>query len=317
MVEKYVTGTQLKYFLPAAAPSSPVMACILDTGMWEAQAYKWRSPAWQWKEFDCTALVPLKSGVRAFAEGAVMPLMQLCAHQAFFALPKSTLDQLAKHLGAESQGAGDMFASLMALLKHVLPDLSLEQHLGIAEKRLGAMAHETAACVEELIELDDGIQMLGPEDEQELRKEIQQRASKEELIKSFASSLQEERRRRLPAKATCQSATRAGGYRGPKVLPTVDLDQKVARKLVPPGGYIWRSNTDGRWQGLFAHMPRISYPWSLYGHRGAAVRVLQDLWAHWCTAHGFDKTESPIADLWGAVQEAEEYVGEAASSSNA
>ena len=150
-----------------------------------------------------------------------------------------------------------MLASLMSILKHVLADSSHEQHLKIAQRRLGNMTHEMSTCVEELLELDEGMQMPDPEDEQELRREMQQRDNREIVIKGFAQSLQEEGKK-LPSKATAQSTAKAGGYKGFKELPTGTIDQKGARKLVPPGGYIWRSNTDGRWQGHFPPMPRTS-----------------------------------------------------------
>ena len=314
MLERGVPGTSFTMFTAAPSQAEPVMITIFDLDLWEARAYKWRSPAWQWNMFAASSSSEsMPTGVRAVADGLTMPLLRLCAEQAFFSLPKSTLDHLANHIGAEPQKAGDMFASLMSLLKHVLNDFSHEQHLKIAERRLGNMSHEMSACVEELLELDEGMQMLEPEDEQELRREMQQRDNREIVIKGFAQALQEERRKKLPSKATAQSTAKAGGYKGLKELPTGTIDQKDARKLVPPGGYIWRSNTDGRWQGHFPPMPRTSYSWAVHGHRGAAVRVLQDLWGSWCTLHGFDTTDAPVAGLWGALDEGSG--GAAASSS--
>eukprot|EP00972_Heterocapsa_arctica_P041554 6125520-Heterocapsa_arctica.AAC.1 len=115
--------------------------------MWEAQAHQCRSPAWQWRMFHHKYAVPLPSGVRAFADGGLKPLVSLVAEHAVFSLPKSTLDQLAGHVGVFAQKDCDLLASLMSLLEHMLPDHSHEEHLNIAERRLGAMKREMSSCV--------------------------------------------------------------------------------------------------------------------------------------------------------------------------
>eukprot|EP00972_Heterocapsa_arctica_P033624 4948088-Heterocapsa_arctica.AAC.1 len=81
-------------------------------------------------------------------------------------------------------------------------------------------------------------------------------------------------------------------------MPAGTIEQKDAKKLDPPGGFIWRGNKSGTWQGHYPPMPRRSYSWAVYGQRGAAMRVLQDMWSKWCNCHGVDKSEAPIAGLW-------------------
>ena len=85
MLERDVPGTSFAMITAAPVQAEPVMITIFDLDFWEARAYKWRSPAWQWKMFAASSTSEsMPTGVRAVADGPTMPLLRLCAEQACF-----------------------------------------------------------------------------------------------------------------------------------------------------------------------------------------------------------------------------------------
>ncbi len=87
-------------------------------------------------------------------------------------------------------------------------------------------------------------------------------------------------------------------------LPPVavnDLPQSTAKKLMPPGAYIWRSNTVGVWrfnQPLFAHQGQCS--WARYSGDSykALLNCVQRTWDKYLQHHMLPRTHCPIKGLF-------------------
>ena len=75
--------------------------------------------------------------------------------------------------------------------------------------------------------------------------------------------------------------------------------QKDIKKLLPPGGIIWRSRTDGAWCGRWKGMAPKSARDSAWGNEISAVRaVLRHVWHDYLQLSGYDRDICPITDLW-------------------
>ena len=86
----------------------------------------------------------------------------------------------------------------------------------------------------------------------------------------------------------------------PKMLPVLEAyPQKDLKKLLPPGGIIWRSRTDGAWCGRWKGMAPKSARDSAWGNEISAVRaVLRHVWHDDLQLSGYDRDICPITDLW-------------------
>lgn len=87
----------------------PQLLCLYDIAEWSGATIKWRSCAWQLVTLDSPTLKPC---VRAFESLSPAPLFQICCRQAFWALPKSTIEMLAKQAGLEVESGWGLFEAL-------------------------------------------------------------------------------------------------------------------------------------------------------------------------------------------------------------
>lgn len=216
----------------------------------------------------------------------------------FFTLATASLDSLCQHLGCST---GDsLFESWLNLLSAALPKSSEQELLKIAEEnRVGAMQAQGASCVQELIGLDDGVDMMDEDDRTDLQKDSQRRNDSHSLTKDFSGALYE-RRQRLASSST-SAAMRSASSRslGPERLPDGVIEQSVAKRFTPPGGYIWRGRRVGTWQAHFAPFARCSNSWAFYGERMACgVLALRHVWERWCLANGRSRSDVPIQNLF-------------------
>lgn len=82
-----------------------------------------------------------------------------------------------------------------------------------------------------------------------------------------------------------------------RVLPEGELTQAMLRSLLPDGGSLWKGKA-GNFQSHFPPFKRASATWQLWGHRGAAVRVLRDCWENALLAQGKSTDQCPIKGLF-------------------
>ncbi|CAK0790493.1 unnamed protein product, partial [Prorocentrum cordatum] len=81
--------------------------------------------------------------------------------------------------------------------------------------------------------------------------------------------------------------------------PGDDLDQGVAKLFLPPGAFIWRSNTQGAWctntLGKYN-----SASWGTYGSSFEAFKVaLKKCWTVWLQHHALPLDHCPVEGLFG------------------
>ena len=84
----------------------------------------------------------------------------------------------------------------------------------------------------------------------------------------------------------------------PRRLPEGDLTQPMLKPLLPPGASLWHGNVAGTWNSHYPPFPRVSAAWALYGHRGAAVKVLRDVWSKHLMMHAQTVADCPIQGLF-------------------
>lgn len=159
------------------------------------------------------------------------------------------------------------------------------------------MRFDCASCVEELIELDEGVHMLDKDDERDIREQVKDRKHKADIIQEFEASFSRTRQARAGGP---KNKRPSAAYKGPKKLPVGEIEHNVGKAMCPPWAFVWRGLKQGLWAGHYPPNPRTSYSWRLYTERGALIRVVRDLWGHWCIAHCVARSAVPINGLWDA-----------------
>lgn len=185
-------------------------------------------------------------------------------------------------------------------------------------KRLGQMPPSTTG-MDRLLETDTIHWCFDKEDHEELKTELQRAEHKVSSQSDFKRKYIERKRQ-----VSFELAKALGGKRNkrgasssapPTQIPDGEVSQSAARQLIPPGCHIWRSNADGGWCGHYAPYRRTAFSGMVYGHMGAFIHQLRDLWAKHCEYTGMDNTEVPVPGLWDEPSQASAVV--AASSSTA
>jgi ribosomal protein L7/L12 len=75
------------------------------------------------------------------------------------------------------------------------------------------------------------------------------------------------------------------------------IDQKDAKKFLPPDTNIWRGLVRREWCGHCPPRKRIQSPWSEYTEEGAMIQIIRTLWLQWLELHGFNKDMCPYSGL--------------------
>lgn len=295
-----VEHSKLSIASPKLDSKDIIVMPILALGAWEAQAFSWRSLVWQAANLSAAAFSKLSAGVFAFLEGTPRPLVEIAAESGFWALPTSTLGAIGEHIGAESTKSDDEFDTMLKVVRAALPAATEAHVLEIAQRTLGTMRAEMSSCVDQLLDMDESAELLEPDDRKDFMQERKAAVCKNTFVKEFSSSLVA---RRAQASATssgkaAKAQKKNAGYKGLSTVPAGEISQTDAKLLVPAGGFTWRGVTVGCWAGHFPPNPRTSYAWRRYGERQCCDMVLRDLWARWCEAHGVQRQEVPLANLW-------------------
>jgi hypothetical protein len=96
----------------------PALFPIVDLGIVQAFAVKWRSPAWMRRH--APDLGHLCVAIRIFADGPSGPLVRIAAMNAFWQISRTPLADLAKKLDIDLTGCDTLFLTLMAMVMAIL-----------------------------------------------------------------------------------------------------------------------------------------------------------------------------------------------------
>lgn len=134
--------------------------------------------------------------------------------------------------------------------------------------RLRAAAGHSDACLDELLASDEMVELMAPDDRQEVKQELSRHASqrrergenarewhaaKRKVVHAAVARATAEAkavakaagRRRAPA----AKASAAPDWRAPREWPRDVVAQADAKRLLPPGAYIWHCNKSYAWAG--------------------------------------------------------------------
>ena len=198
------------------------------------------------------------------------------------------------------------------MVQHFL-ELSDAEVLPIVALRMGDTARTENTFLNEIMEIDEAVMCLDKAEEKEVRQ--QQDTAKsckaENLVfqKRYTEKLVAVQAAQAAARPKPKAKARARAPPAPdpvRPLPQGDLTQAQIKHLCPPGGSVWRANVHGSWMGHFPPLPRVSFPWNVYGHRYSAVKLLRNLWESWAMIHGMVlPRDCPIVGLFHAEGEAD------------
>lgn len=185
--------------------------------------------------------------------------------------------------------------------------------------RLRAVAGHSDACMGELLTSDEKVELMAPDDRQELKQELHRHVSQRRERSDYAREWHTAKRRVVQAsaaraKAAAKSGPNPGGrrraqaapkaalapdWRAPRAWPADLVPQSEAKRLLPLGAFIWRCNKSYAWAGHIPGNTRVSRAWALYGGHAQAQRlVTQELWQRFLFASGLSETDCPIRGLF-------------------
>lgn len=279
------------------APEELPWVALLALSEWEAWAFEWKSPLWQslaWgAHLGAAVAVPIRSPE---------PLLIVAARNAFWAIPLPVLQQLAVEQGSPVT-SGSLFDVLFGLVAYLLGTSEAET-LDIVRSRCTPRLSTNA---EALLSLDAGLDLFSKADQSDLRKEQDQVRSTVALAKDFEEEYRAKRRTLAPAEPKAKAKSRALRRerrvawchpQAPDRIPDGFVEHAEAKKLLPPGGAIWRMLRIGGWQCHQRPHPRVSFTFARWTPRGAMMRCLQHSWRLFLADQGLDESRCPIEGMF-------------------
>eukprot|EP00972_Heterocapsa_arctica_P076587 11298318-Heterocapsa_arctica.AAC.1 len=152
--------------------------------------------------------------------------------------------------------------------------------------------------------MDAGLELFDKSEEKKIRTEQARVAEDAEEHEAFRCRYRARRQEvrvaaeaapRPKGKGKARRGNEAGQNRFPAKVPEGALTQPEVKSLLPPGAYVWRALQRGGWAVQLKPYKSYSQSWRMWGHRGAAMRVLQHVWKLHMDDHGLDSC--PIAGL--------------------
>ena len=259
---------------------------VLTTSMdqYDARAFVFESPAARMVQLDQDHFERI-----TVIAGEVESLYVACARVAFGKLNTLQLIKLGQLEGAEVAPGMRLFAVLMALLKHALPELSEEEHVKIIQRyRLRAIK---GSDVNAILEMDGAAAVLETTD----KKDADDARQATKVERAAYKELKAEIKAKLNA-LKCKPKNKAGTK---MFIPVGELSQPGMKKLIPPKSAVWRNNFEGAWAGHLRPNNRVSFPFKHYNgsSREAGVALLRALWGQHLERNPTDVC--PVEGLFG------------------
>jgi len=279
-----VSGQPLSFTPGAATVSQLAWAVILDWEDWVALPCRWSSPLSAWK-LNGHRRLPLTAIVCA-SVGEEVPLLRHCARQGFFRTDLVNLNKLVVDLGVGTSHK-DLANVMLALVRHLLPDISDEDLLSILQKRL-----PKASEYLDILESEEVSHELDEEDREacaKMRKQEDEKQGAASALKVEIRALHAKIRAKratsqVPGSSAASSSSQASKKRktatkAVKQVPPApeDLSEEQARDLMPPDARLYKDYSNNRWRGYYLEQSR-SRSWAVRSARDCCLEVLQFLW---------------------------------------
>ncbi|CAK0876142.1 unnamed protein product, partial [Prorocentrum cordatum] len=235
----------------------------------------------------CVGMNALPPAIRMFQEGPTDGLYKIAASKAFWSVPKTVLQSVARAKGVDLPPG--------AMLVDVIFALACDA-LGVSEVdaiKIVARRHTVndlqASFFPALLEVEEAIQCLHYDDHEEFKSQEKKVVTITEEMSIFKSDFHQKakavREAAPKAKAKAKGKAKAKAAGGPPVrrdFPT-EFTQAEAKTFLPPGAHIWRAVSHAAWAGHYPPYSRISAPWSM-GETAAMKDVIRRLWIQYLTA---------------------------------
>jgi hypothetical protein len=302
----------------SAASASWLAVSSLDD--WEAMSFRWRCPLWQQLHHP-RVFYKVQASSRAFTTSTVAPLLHTAARRAFGSFGITALRRISAHVGLALDAGMSLLDVLVALIMHVLK-ISENDALQYASARYKNSTTDSTACYSELLACDEALYFMSKDEEEALKKQQEAHAKDADLTSSFKA----EWSNRM-AKLTCAGKTKVPATHKTKLLKSIKLGilsvpsgptitEAEVWQMLPPAASMWIERRDGIWRGKLPGYPRLARSFLTYGHKGAAIKVLQTLWGHWLGDNLMELSDCPVKGLF-AAEPAVASAGAASSSSAA
>lgn len=237
--------------------------------------------------------------VRFYRVGEPQYLLLVAAGAGFWNLPLHFMQSVARlRSEALSEGLTPVEATF-ELSKRIL-QCSDQEAAACMEKRVVELCRSVEAHDGNFGECEELDEVLEKHDEKAATKQIEEYGNAQQALSSARVALSPKvasLQKRGGASAKKQ-ALHSGGRTYPRAVPPGTIDHGTGKALAPPGAYVWRALSDGRWCGKLSPYPEISRSWARYSERGALIEMLQELWRQFLAPKGLSEADCPIDGIF-------------------
>ena len=196
---------------------------------------------------------------------AAMDPVALACYHGFRDMCRTDIIRFAGITVVEVDAGASLFQTLLTVIMAVLK-INAQAALPLVALRHCSEANNQYYA-QHLMNMDAAIEVVDPQDQQSYVDEQKHAVAQVEHMEEFVLELAEKRKEVDQQKKPRRDA---GGGRGPG-LPR-DIDQREARRWIPPGSHIWVSRTRNEWWGHMAPYKRITEKWHLTGEDQAVLK---------------------------------------------
>lgn len=294
-------GTGARYYVPEISLSEPLVVAICSFDEWEVCKFVAHSPAYQWTEFAEAREATQLQAVRFYRVGEPKDLMLVAAGEGFWNLPVQFMQSVAR-LRSEALLEGlTLVETTFELSKRILV-CSDQQACACMEKRVVHLCRSVESHDGNFGDCEELDEVLEKTDEKAAHQQSEEYGNAQEALSSARVALSKKvasLHKRSGASAK-KNALYSGGRKCPRSVPPGTIDHSTGKSMPPPppGAYVWRALSDGRWCGELSPYPEISRSWARRTERGAMIAMLQELWRQFLAPRGMAEEDCPIQGLF-------------------
>ena len=293
---------------------------------WEVRRVRFLPPRAQAQEWPEAIEDIVQEPQEAFLHvlpGPPVPIMVHVSGQAFGKLPLTTLKALGKEFNVSDISAcSTLFQALKVMIMHFTQHLNWSEEVVLECIRHRCVRETRNPLIDEILESDEFIELMGPDDRQAVRNDAKKRSRERKNLEIFRTELAAAR------KALRESVSRAGGkgkgqakkkgrgkgnhkgkgnehslsnWVGPErfLASATTMTQEQAKQHLPPGAKIWKAHEAWFWEGVLEPYPAHARGWVLWGGEMESLKlVLQAVWRDYLDQELLDESACPVGGLF-------------------
>jgi hypothetical protein len=226
-------------------------------------------------------------------------LLAVAGDFGFWRLSPSFLEQVAGYLRLALPAAPSrmtLFVRLVMKVCNCLAPLAAQK----LRHRLAEGEQSSRFCLE-LAQMDEVDEVLDRYDHQAFKDEVKAATARRDEEKVFRDEFRKHMRAMRAEMHKGKKPKAPGAKKAPPDFR--GMDQKAARKLVPPTTHIWKDNVDSAWECHVQPFARKSFSFHKFGSEESSLQeCLRHMWRQYSLLEGVDHTtECPIFGLFPAV----------------